>query len=783
EYLRSRLMEGPLATRLVIELATQMAHGLAAAHDKGVVHRDLKPENLWVTSDGRLKILDFGLAKQLPAFVSGAGSLVPTESMPSPGVHTEQGAILGTMGYMSPEQVRGEAADARSDIFSFGVVLFEMLTGKRAFARSTAADTMAAILKEDPPDLEDTSRPIQPGLRRVLDHCLEKIPARRFHDAHDLAFALESASAPSFDSAIRPPAAERARPRKPWLRLGLPALMAAGLAGAWWLGGASTAAPQATFKRLTYGKGTVDGARFVPGGRDILFSAGWNGAAPEIFSLNPGSTEPRALGIRDASLLSVSPTGELAVKLAPRLWSGFTAGELARVTPGGGSRVLLDGTLSADWMPGGADLAVAYGGDRPAPDKGQIPPLDITEFPQGRPVAGLSLYTSAIRVAPDGNRMACFNQTSVEHGDGRLILVDRQGKVASLADLKGFTGLAWGPGGGEVWFSQVSEGSSSLWAVSTSGKKRLLLRQAGLLELLDVAPDGRALVSLDLVVGGTMGMDAPDFKEKDLSWNEAASSLDISPDGKDLLLGSEVWDSGSNRHSLYLHRSDGSMPVPLGEAYEAHFMPGGAQVMVLPEEGVDRLLRVPLGTGASHETRPKEPPRLMTAIPFPDGKRALIQGTGGFKVVQLSDGSAQPLPTGDLMENVSRYLGDSPIAPDGERILLSDVRHKILDPPMTIFSLNGAAPMALPGQEPGDIPLRWSADGRSFFVFNRDGLPASIRSIDVATGKRTLVREIMPTNPAGLAGIRTIAMTPDARHLAYNYTRRLSALYLIEGLK
>src|SRR5438874_8202808 len=189
ETLRKRISGAALAQRRAIGYALEIANGLAAAHEKGIVHRDLKPDNVFITKDGRVKILDFGLAKLTQPDGSQSQTEIPTRR-----VDTNPGVVMGTVGYMSPEQLRGKAIDHRSDIFSFGAILYEMLSGRRAFHGESAADMMSAILKEDPPELSETNHTVSPALERLVNHCLEKDPEARFHSASDLAFALEALS-------------------------------------------------------------------------------------------------------------------------------------------------------------------------------------------------------------------------------------------------------------------------------------------------------------------------------------------------------------------------------------------------------------------------------------------------------------------------------------------------------------------------------------------------------------------------------------------------------------
>src|SRR5262245_18661866 len=251
ETLRDRLSSGAVPARKTLDYAAQMARGLAAAHEKGIVHRDLKPENVYLTRDGRIKILDFGLAKlkesDLP---EGSRTHLPTETK-----GTEPGVVLGTMGYMSPEQVRGKPADRRSDIFSFGAILYEMLSGQRAFRGETAADTITAILTKEPPDLSQTNRDLPPGLERIVRHCLEKNPEERFESARDLAFDLEALSGVSGTAAAIPalPAAAR---RRPLLIPILAVLLAlAGMAAAYFAGKKAGYVKPPSFRQLSFRRG------------------------------------------------------------------------------------------------------------------------------------------------------------------------------------------------------------------------------------------------------------------------------------------------------------------------------------------------------------------------------------------------------------------------------------------------------------------------------------------------------------------------------------------------
>ncbi len=353
--LRECLKSGPPPVSKAIELAVQITSGLAAAHGKGIVHRDLKPENLFVTSDGAVKILDFGLAKLARPEVAGEAAATATAT-PSTG----SGTVLGTVGYMAPEQIRGQPCDHRADIFAFGCVLYEMLSGQRTFSGGTPADTLAAILSQDPAPLSGTGREVPPLLAGIVSRCLQKSPEERFQSARDLVFQLDMMA--RLSGVASGPTAPTDVPRPRGLRrailagAGLAAVVLVLGAGALLdrqLGRRSQGFPDVRFTPLTFRRGVVSGAGFTGDGQTVVYSAKWDGAPNELFSTRLGSPASAALGYDRAALRDVSPTGELALLRVGGSWG------LAVAPFSGGTPRDIDVRISdASYAPDGRSMAV-----------------------------------------------------------------------------------------------------------------------------------------------------------------------------------------------------------------------------------------------------------------------------------------------------------------------------------------------------------------------------------------------------------------------------------------
>ena len=767
ETLGKRLRSGALNQRKALDYAVQIAHGLAAAHEKGIVHRDLKPENLFITSDGRMKILDFGLAKLTgPEDSNSEATSAGTVSM-----GTEPGKVMGTVGYMSPEQVRGHAADHRSDIFSFGAILYEMLSGKRAFHRDSSVETMTAILKEDPPDLVESNQKISPALERVVSHCLEKSPAQRFQSARDLAFALEAVSGTSSSAsgAVAKLATAQATLPIKAIACALAALFIVATVAFFWGKRLGRAAPPA-FHQLTFRRGTIRSARFSPDGETIIYGATWEGKPIEIFSTRPESPEFTHVDVPSAEILAISSTGELALLLHPQYFStAVYSGTLARAPMAGGTpREVLENVQYADWSPDGKDLAVVRTDGRKY----------SLEYPMGKVIYEPSQWVSHIRVSPDGERVAFIEHKLYSDDRGSIAVVDRAGKVTSLTkDYASSDGLAWTPDGREIWYTAAEGGSTrALYAVSLSGRARLLTEATGSLTIQDISPKGRVLMTSDIQREGILGLVPGRTTERDLSWLDWSFCRALSDDGKTLLFDEEGVGAG-NKYAVCLRKTDGSPAVQLGEGYACGLSPDGRWALsIIPYATPPRIMLLPTGAG---ESKPlTDAPFYATfAKWFPDGKRVAIQGHepghGDRLYVQdLADGKMKPISP----EGVG--LAGAGVTPDGRYLTgVSPDRKPVL------CALENGQCTAIQGVEAGDISIRWSSDGGTLYVYPRAEIPCRIFAVDVQSGKRKPWKTVMPNDPAGITSVSPVLMTPDTQYYVYGYSRFLSDLYLVDGLK
>ncbi len=555
--LRARLTEAPLPARKAVEYAVQIGQGLAAAHEKGVIHRDLKPDNLFLSKDGRVKILDLGLAFVEPAAAAGDDQTSPTAA----------GMVLGTVGYMSPEQVRGLPVDHRSDIFSFGAVLYEMLTGQRAFRRDTAAETMTSILKEEPPELVAGGKPVPPGLDRIVRHCLEKNPEERFQSASDMSFDLASLSGSSTTAApaVQAPVHKRAVA----VALAVVALAAVG-ALSFFAGKQSVPVlEQPRFQRLTFRDGYISAARFAPDGQTVVYSAQWDNGLTEIFATRLEFPESRPLGLKESALYAVSASGDMLIgQRATAFRTGIQTGTLSAVPLAGGSpRELVPDIRGADVGGGAASFAVVKDlGDRYR-----------LEFPAGKVLFETSGYISHARVSPDGQQIAFMDHPVRLDDRGWVSVVDRGANKKRLTQEWGGSqqGLAWHPSGKEIWFTASELGPNmSLRAVTLEGKERVVLRTAGRLKLHDIAPDGRVLLTREAWRSRVLALTDGQPRPLDLTWLDGSGVTDISPDGSAILC--DEWSAAAGpMYATCLRRLDGSAPVRLGEGAGGRFSPDG----------------------------------------------------------------------------------------------------------------------------------------------------------------------------------------------------------------
>ncbi len=754
--LRERLVLGRIPLNETSDYALQIAHGLIAAHERQIVHRDLKPENLFLTNDGRIKILDFGVAKLQ---VSGEDRSVETLT-----TVTKTGSVIGTVAYMSPEQLRAKPVDHRSDIFSFGAILYEMLTGSRAFHGETQVDTMTAVLREEPNETSLADTAIPDGFQDIIRHCLEKEPEDRFQSAKDLAFAIQTLGGGTTIRSVSP-AKRTLNSRLPWAIVAALALVTIALALTVLL---RVPPARPSYRRLTSEAGTVYAARFGPDGQAIVYSAAWNGKPVQIFSTVGNSLLAQELNLTDANLLAVSPNNELAV-VTKGTHNGQLEtmdGTLARVPMAGGSpREVLSDVRWADWNAKN-ELAVVH----------YVDGHSRLEFPIGNVLCQSGGWISDVRFSPKGDRIAFMDHPALWDDRGVVAVVDLAGHVQSLThEWESEAGLAW-RNSSEIWFSAVDKGNNlNLMAVNLSGEMRTLLDLPIGVRVQDIAADGRVLVSLNskrLQMAFTV---LGNRQDTDLSWHDWDSARDISRDGH-FVLSEDASEAAGPNYAVVLRNVNGALPMKLGDGSAGSLSPDGKWALSMPLKDAAQLTLLPTGVGQPQSVHVTGVDHIHSGWSrfLPDGKRVIVNGndTGHAPrcyLVNLSSGKAVVVsPDGVIC---------GPVSPDGQSFVGKGANYSL-----TIYSFEGAASRPLRVSS-NFVPVQWSEDEAALYGYHMGELPSRVYRVEIATGKETILDELRPGAPAGVVIVGPIIVSRDGKEFAYTYNQTLSVLYLISGLK
>ena len=790
ETLRARLDGGPLAPRRAVAYALQIARGMAAAHARGIVHRDLKPENVMITRDDHVKILDFGLAK--PVASTAMDKTLAT------GVATAAGIVLGTFGYMAPEQVRGLEVDHRADMFAFGAVLYEMLSGARAFKGETAADTMSAILSKDPPELDTTRLAISPGLDRIVRRCLEKSPDLRFQSANDLAFALETLAPPSTSSspaaleAIAPPARSRAA----WLPWAVAAVAIAAAAMIAVMAGANPVSrsillgrapePEArwsSFTRVSETAGEETAPTLSPDGMTVAYAMRVNGSW-DIYAQRAGGRNATAIvndPQRDEKGAAFSPDGsQIAFHLSDAVGGIFIAG-----ATGESVRRVTETGFDPAWSPDGKQIV--YG-------------TEEIHDPSSR-LGGSTLYVVDVaggspRKLVDGDGV----QPSWSPSGARIVYWSNVGGQRDIYTVASTGGMpvrvtndpaidwspVWSPDGKFIYFSSDRGTAMNLWrlAVEESSGKVLGVPEivtAGVqasAALPSFSKDGSRLAFRSRI--GSINPVAIPFDPVSLragvaslleTRNNIRLPSSVSPDGKQIAF----FSIGESQEDLFIGSPDGSFRRVTDDPARDRapmFTPDGRSLVFYSNRS-GRWQPWIIGTdGGGLRQFAKPDDDAVYVIVSPKGDRVVFSGSSTL------DMFSAPLTSG--MSTATRLEGDeaggktfgaTSWSPDGARLTGQLVSKSGRPAGVGVYDIAAHKTTEISGDE--SYAVQWLADGRRVVYFTAGG---QLVVVDTATRARTVVDVRLP----GLPATDMFAISPDNRTIYYGAVRAEADIWIVE---